>query len=92
MSRAESRVSCLDVDTHRAHLTRTGETLHVYLNGEDVTRYAFRAVFHNDGINGTVWSYRRDERGSHFLDPETGKVATEMRSGRLLITPGEPFA
>lgn len=34
---SRSRVGHLDVHGHRRHLARTGETLHVYVDGVDVT-------------------------------------------------------
>ena len=38
-----AKVGHLDVDGHRRHLERTGEFLHVFLDGEDVTQRCVEA-------------------------------------------------
>jgi hypothetical protein len=79
----------LDVEGWRAHLARTGETLHVYLDGVDVTRGAYRAAYFEDGIHGEVNRYTRNADGQYYRDPATGTVASETLTGVLVILPGE---
>lgn len=82
----------LDVAGWLAHQARTGEDLHVILDGEDVTRRCFRVVFHRDSyVIADVWLYRLTDAGHRYLDPTTGKCATEMRTGEVSIAPGAPL-
>jgi hypothetical protein len=85
-------VTFLDVGGWHAHRARTGEMLHVYVDGDDVTSLCFRAVMHDDQIHGTAWVFALDAEGRKHLDGATGKVATEERRGRLEIRPGGPVS
>jgi len=78
----------LDVDGHRRHLELHGETLHVLVNGVDVTRTAFWASV----PTGEVFVFKRDVDGRHFIDPYTGTAAKELLRGVVSIVPGEAFS
>lgn len=52
------KYGCIDTYAHESHKRLTGETLHVYLDGEDVTAYCAEA----DDIKGYVIVYAKDER------------------------------
>jgi hypothetical protein len=84
-------ITWLDVYCWRAHLALTGETLHVYLDGVDVTQNSFRAVFHEDGRHGNVWRYKRNADGQVYCAPGTLCPAVEVLTGLLALVPGEPF-
>lgn len=91
MTTTHEPITYLDVDLWNKHLARTGEHLHVRLDGEDVTTRCFRACRYVDRINGDVWLFKVNDEGHKYIDRATGKPATEMRSGRLDIEPGGPF-
>lgn len=84
-------ITVLDVPRWRAHLMTTGEVLHVFLNGVDVTKDSTRAVFCEDGIHGWVWRYLRNADGLHYRDPATGRAAVEVLRGELRLVPGAPL-
>lgn len=89
---AES-IRSLDLDGWNAYKARTGLDLHVVIDGEDVTRRCFRAIFHRDSDSvGDVFLYRLNDAGDRYVDSATGKVATELRTGRLTIAPGAPLS
>lgn len=82
----------LDAIAWHAHKVRTGEELHVFLDGEDVTSRSFRVIFHhNSNTIGDVWLYLLNAAGERFLDPATNKPAQETRTGHVRIAPGAPF-
>ncbi len=72
------------------HVHRTGEHLHVYLNGEDVTRRCYRAVFHENRVEGDVWLYVQRE-GRAYFDPDLPGVPRELRTGLMSIQAGAHF-
>ncbi len=83
----------LDVAKWRAHKARTGEDLHVILDGEDVTTRCFRAIFYDGSlVRGDVWIYRLNDAGQRYVDHDTKAIATEMRTGDLQIIPGAPLS
>jgi hypothetical protein len=79
----------LTVGRHQDHLNRTGETLHVYLDGEDVTQqciiandvvgYVQRFVHTDDGHVKIAW---------HDGEPHPLKSYTR---GDVVIQPGVAF-
>lgn len=75
----------LDVNGWREHLERTGESLRVYLDGEDVTERCFRYEFHEDHVMGVVWLFKLNADGRCYR--EGGYVAKEMRTGNLSVRP-----
>ena len=88
------RYGLLTVDGHRAHAAATGEHLHVYLDGVDVTRNCYEA----DDVAGYVLVYCRDEREHKRLDAtgalhvtpdggECGACRLHVR-GDVVIAPG----
>lgn len=84
------QIRFLDVEGWRRHHALTGESLHVHVNGVDVTKDCFRAIMHVDHIHGDVWRFKRDAAGRHYLDG-TGRVAHEVLTGILVIEPGGPI-
>lgn len=84
-------ITDLDVPGWRAHLAATGDVLHVYLDGVDVTEGSYRARFCEDGQHGHVWRYKRNAAGQHYRDPAVGRAAFEVRFGVLTLAPGAPF-
>lgn len=90
-----TRYGRIDIERHRAHRAETGETLHVYLDGVDVTRDCYLA----DDTRGTVHLICRDEArhqlhgtGRAHLDPKNLHDACRLhRRGRVVIAPGDPL-
>jgi hypothetical protein len=75
----------LTVEQWNEHREKTGEHLHVYLDGQDVTLRCRLA----DPIRGVVELYRLNARRMKFF--EGGKIATMFLIGRVEIKAGEPF-
>jgi hypothetical protein len=68
------------------HHYRTGEHLHVIVNGEDVTGRCATA----DERAGVATCYRLNTQGHKFLEL-SGFVAMETLRGDVAIVPGEPL-
>jgi anaerobic selenocysteine-containing dehydrogenase len=88
------RYGVLSVDGHTAHKQSTGETLHVRLDGVDVTKQCYEAC---DGPEGYVKVYCRDQehhksldaKGARHVDPHSHAGACRlMVRGTVTITPG----
>ena len=75
----------LTVDGWNDHRVRTGEHLHVLLNGTDVTT---RCKFADDR-QGIVTLYYLDAQGRKVCIG--GAVKLEIRRGHVQIIAGEPF-
>jgi hypothetical protein len=60
---------------------RSGEYLHVLLDGVDITTQCFFA----DDVLGVVAVYKRDENGRIQLDPETREILRETKFGKVEI-------
>lgn len=82
------------VDSHRAHLQVTGESLHVWVDGIDVTPHCFEA----DDVEGFAHVWCRDAaqhadytaKGHLHLDGH-GQHACRIRlTGQVVIAPGAP--
>lgn len=70
----------LDVPGHRARFARTGEWIHVYLNGVNVSQDCTIA----DDEAGWAVIFRRGADGRfQDLDPGTGNVASDVRRGHI---------
>lgn len=70
------KIGFLDVDGHRAHKNTTGEDLHVFLDGVDVTSNCYEAsdvdgfvrVFCSDPVHHKDWT----AKGARHVDKGTG--------------------
>jgi hypothetical protein len=67
------------------HFSQTGEHLHIYLDGEDVTADCYFA----DEESGAVGHYVRKDGGRYTASG--GEVLTLERHGRVEIRPGLPL-
>jgi hypothetical protein len=83
------RVTSVDVYGWHRHKARTGEELHVMVDGVDVTLRCFRAIMHADGIHGDAFLFKLNEAGKKYI--ENGQVAKEIRTGAMIIEPGSPL-
>lgn len=89
--RLKRKHGLLTLEGHRAHKRATGETLHVFVNGEDVTTAAYEA---ND-IEGYALVYCRDPehhrdytaRGFKHLGTSGGACRMHL-TGDVVIVPG----
>lgn len=87
---AAKKYGCLTVDGHRQHLANTGETLHVFLDGHDVTNTCCEA---NDTA-GYVHVYAKGKKYRQLLDAgaaiagDGGKLEVY---GVVVIAPGAAF-
>lgn len=85
----------LTVDIERAHWNTTGEQLHVYFNGIDVTSRAFRA----DNELGYVMVFCKDQITHHpmqdtgvtHLSPHGLFACSHRLEGEVVIKPGPAF-
>jgi len=83
------------VASHRAHLDTTGETLHVYVNGIDVTFNCCEA----DDINGYAHILCKDPEhhrqldamGAAHVDSSGLQVCRLSVMGDVVIAPGPPL-
>lgn len=103
---APKRYGYLDVSLHCGHFNATGETLHVYLNGKDVTRQCREA---NDivgyvilfcGVDGMVrhLTQSHDKKSGLIEASRMGdgqryydRVCQHTLHGHVEIRPGEKF-
>lgn len=83
-------ITFLDVDRWHEHLAKTGEQLHVIVNGVDVTARCYRAIKHTDGIHGDAYCFSLNEHGQKYVDKKTHEVAKEVITGHMEIKPGGP--
>jgi hypothetical protein len=67
----------LTVESHKAHEQRTGETLHVYLNGRDITSSCYEA----DDRSGYVKCHCRDEKTHRLYGSDKHLHMAANRSG-----------
>lgn len=83
----------LTANGHRAHKAMTGETLHVYVDGVDVTSSCFEV----DDVEGYALIFCRDEqehrrwdaKGAKHIDKGHGGRACQMRlTGNVVVAPG----
>jgi hypothetical protein len=94
-SPAPRRYGCITVAGHTAHRQVTGETLHVYVHGIDVTRDCHEA----DDVEGYARVFCRDEvhhrdlmaRGARHLASDHYGACEFMLRGHVVIRPGEAF-
>lgn len=85
----------LTVDGWRAHKSQTGEHLHTYVNGVDVTW----SCYESDDVEGYALVYCRDPEHHSYLVQSgalhigSGSGVCAMRiEGDVVIKPGEPRA
>lgn len=86
----KKRYGLIGVGEHTRHQTATGEFLHVYLNGEDVTACCNEA----DDVNGFVVLYPKDGAMLDRLLANGGRYIGERRVqvfGDVAIRPGAPL-
>jgi hypothetical protein len=84
----------LTVGTHCAHREVTGEYLHVWVNGEDVTDGCYEA----DDVEGYALVYCRGgrdhadhvPRGARHIDGD-GRACRMRLTGAVVIAPGAPL-
>jgi hypothetical protein len=81
----------LTVEGHIGHKQATGETLHVYLDGVDITGSSYWA----DDVSGEVRLYCRDAEHHRQLDAKGalhmdggGGVCRMLLKGHVVIAPG----
>jgi hypothetical protein len=67
----------------RRHKAETGEYLHVFVDGDEVTT---ECDYANDE-EGVVRLLRRNADGKRYIDPDTHRAAFEWRTGRVEIVP-----
>lgn len=88
----DTKFGRLTVEGHRAHRATTGEDLHVYFNGRDVTRSCFEAddragyvkLFCRDRVSHEDWT----AQGAIHIGPGGGACRVFLR-GDVVISPGE---
>lgn len=80
----------LNVQDWRQHKEQTGEFLHIYVDGVDVTKDSFFVSIDEDGVYGEVHRYKRNAEGVRYL-VENQSVAREILVGAVEIRPGDPF-
>jgi hypothetical protein len=85
-------ITFLDVDGWNKHHADTGESLHVYVDGVDVTKHCYRAIMHADHIHGDAWVFKVNEQGRHYFDREANDVARELLTGFMRIEAGAPLS
>jgi hypothetical protein len=88
-SAAPKKFGRLTLSGHRQHFEATGETLHVWIDGEDITHCCVEA---ND-YDGTVEILARDHdiyRRFVPLGEMVGPCHVRLR-GAVRIAPGKPF-
>jgi len=85
----------ITVESHLFHQRTTGEILHVFYEGHDVTAHSYEA----DDSNGYVFMFCPDREnhqdwtksGAHHLNPNHHEDVCRMKLyGRVVIAPGGP--
>lgn len=86
------KYGCIDVDGHRAHKSVTGETLHVWFDGKDITKSCIEA----DDVQGYALIYCRDQAEhqnwssqGHLHVASHGGACTMRLVGDVRIAPGD---